>query len=651
MLYKYEMHVHDSLCSHCGHNPPEVIAKVYYDRGYAGMCFTNHFLQGSTAIDKTLPWEDKVRAYWNAYLRVKDWAKDKDFDILFGLEHHYGSGKEVLTYGIDLDFLLAHPNIDVASIKDYCDAVHEAGGFISQAHPFRRAPYIDPNVLPQPELWTPPKFTTPATPTKTTAAAMILQKKIIFTAPAAAIRTNSTNQTSEKPAWRSRTASKPKKSLQTRCSATTAAASSTVSFSPPSLPSPLFIISLSERNPHMESLKELYRIGTGPSSSHTMGPERAAHRFKEKYPQADRFLVTLYGSLAKTGKGHLTDDILVKTFAPLPVEIRFDLSDKPLPHPNTLELTAIENDKEIGFERVMSVGGGKILSEGETEDAPADVYPLSTFADIKAYCASRHMRLWQYAEECEGTEIWDYLKEVWRCMREAVTRGLETEGTLKGGLDVQRKAKMLYRQNHIDESAETRENRLVCAYAYAVSEENAAGGIIVTAPTCGSCGVLPSVLLYMQERRGFTDTEILHALAAGGIIGNLIKTNASISGAECGCQAEIGSACSMAAAALAELHGMELDQIEYAAEVAMEHHLGLTCDPVRGLVQIPCIERNAVAAMRAINALSLANFLTYTRKISFDVVVNTMYETGRDLFSKYRETGEGGLAKYYTGKK
>lgn len=401
----------------------------------------------------------------------------------------------------------------------------------------------------------------------------------------------------------------------------------------------------------MESLKELYRIGTGPSSSHTMGPERAAHRFKEKYPQAGRFLVTLYGSLAKTGKGHLTDDILVKTFAPLPVEIRFDLSDKPLPHPNTLELTAIENDKEIGFERVMSVGGGKILSEGETEDAPADVYPLSTFADIKAYCASRHMRLWQYAEECEGTEIWDYLKEVWRCMREAVTRGLETEGTLKGGLDVQRKAKMLYRQNHIDESAETRENRLVCAYAYAVSEENAAGGIIVTAPTCGSCGVLPSVLLYMQERRGFTDTEILHALAAGGIIGNLIKTNASISGAECGCQAEIGSACSMAAAALAELHGMELDQIEYAAEVAMEHHLGLTCDPVRGLVQIPCIERNAVAAMRAINALSLANFLTYTRKISFDVVVNTMYETGRDLFSKYRETGEGGLAKYYTGKK
>ena len=636
MLYKYEMHVHDSLCSHCGHNPPEVIAKVYYDRGYAGMCFTNHFLQGSTAIDKTLPWEDKVRAYWNAYLRVKDWAKDKDFDILFGLEHHYGSGKEMLTYGIDLDFLLAHPNIDVAPIKDYCDAVHEAGGFISQAHPFRRAPYIDPNVFPQPELLDAAEIYNAGNSDEDNSRGYDFAKEnhLYGTSGGDTHEQHEPNIGKAGMAFPYRI--KTEKELANalfrhdgRC----------------------IINGVILKGKHMESLKELYRIGTGPSSSHTMGPERAAHRFKEKYPQADRFLVTLYGSLAKTGKGHLTDDILVKTFAPLPVEIRFDLSDKPLPHPNTLELTAIENDKEIGFERVMSVGGGKILSEGETEDAPADVYPLSTFADIKAYCASRHMRLWQYAEECEGTEIWDYLKEVWRCMREAVTRGLETEGTLKGGLDVQRKAKMLYRQNHIDESAETRENRLVCAYAYAVSEENAAGGIIVTAPTCGSCGVLPSVLLYMQERRGFTDTEILHALAAGGIIGNLIKTNASISGAECGCQAEIGSACSMAAAALAELHGMELDQIEYAAEVAMEHHLGLTCDPVRGLVQIPCIERNAVAAMRAINALSLANFLTYTRKISFDVVVNTMYETGRDLFSKYRETGEGGLAKYYTGKK
>ena len=401
----------------------------------------------------------------------------------------------------------------------------------------------------------------------------------------------------------------------------------------------------------MESLKELYRIGTGPSSSHTMGPERAAKRFKEKNLQADEFLVTLYGSLAKTGPGHLTDDILKKTFAPRPVEIRFDFSDKPLSHPNTMELSALKDGEVIDFQRVISVGGGKIQTEGEAEpDTPSDVYPLSTFADIKEYCTQNRLHLWQYAELCEGDGIWLYLGEVWKTMKNAVARGLDTEGTLKGGLDVQRKAKMLYRQKHIDESAETRENRLVCSYAYAVSEENAAGGVIVTAPTCGACGVLPAVLLYMQERRGFSDTDILHALATGGIIGNLIKTNASISGAECGCQAEIGSACSMAAAALAELHGMDLDQIEYAAEVAMEHHLGLTCDPVRGLVQIPCIERNAVAAMRAINALSLANFLTYTRKISFDVVVHTMYETGRDLFSKYRETGEGGLAKYYNGK-
>lgn len=401
----------------------------------------------------------------------------------------------------------------------------------------------------------------------------------------------------------------------------------------------------------MESLKELYRIGTGPSSSHTMGPERAAKRFRDKNPQADAFSITLFGSLAKTGPGHLTDDILVKTLAPLPVDIVFDFSDAPLLHPNTMELRALKNGEVIATERVISVGGGKIQTVGEAEaDTPADVYPLSTFSDIKEYCTQHNIRLWQYAEQCEGSDIWHYLSEVWQCMKKAVARGLDTEGTLKGGLDVQRKAKMLYRQKHIDESAETRENRLVCSYAYAVSEENAAGGVIVTAPTCGACGVLPAVLLYMQERRGFSDTEIIHALASGGIIGDLIKTNASISGAECGCQAEIGSACSMAAAALAELHGMDLDQIEYAAEVAMEHHLGLTCDPVRGLVQIPCIERNAVAAMRAINALSLANFLTYTRKISFDVVVHTMYETGCDLFSKYRETGEGGLAKYYNGK-
>ena len=398
----------------------------------------------------------------------------------------------------------------------------------------------------------------------------------------------------------------------------------------------------------MESLKELYRIGRGPSSSHTMGPSYAAARFREAFPQADGFSVTLFGSLAKTGKGHLTDVAVKDAFAPVPTQVVFDTETDVKKHPNTMELEAFQKGTSLGSWQVYSVGGGKIEIEGQPAAAAQNVYPHSTFAEIKEYCQAREIRLWQYAEECEGKELWDYLSEVWQQMKSAVKSGLNTEGVLRGGLNVQRKAKVLFRQRHIDESAETRENRLVCAYAFAVSEENAGGGTIVTAPTCGACGVLPAVMLYQQERHGFSDIEVIHALAAAGIIGNIIKTNASISGAECGCQAEIGSACSMASAGLAELFGMDLDQIEYAAEVAMEHHLGLTCDPIGGLVQIPCIERNAVAAMRAINALSLANFLTYTRKISFDMVVQTMYETGRDLFSKYRETSEGGLAKIYT---
>ena len=400
----------------------------------------------------------------------------------------------------------------------------------------------------------------------------------------------------------------------------------------------------------MESLRELYRIGRGPSSSHTMGPSHAAALFKKEYPQADRFRAALYGSLAKTGKGHLTDVAIVDAFAPLPAEILWETAtpEDSLPHPNTMDLEAFQGDSLLGRWRVFSVGGGKIQIEGRPSVAPQDVYPLSTFREIKAYCEENNKFLWQFVEENEGPVIWDYLRDVWKQMKATVYAGLNTEGVLHGGLGVQRKAKYLIRQRHMDESAETRENRKVCAYAFAVSEENAGGGVVVTAPTCGASGVLPAVLLFKQEQHGFSDTEVCHALATAGVIGNIIKTNASISGAECGCQAEVGSACSMAAAGLAELYHMELDQIEYAAEVAMEHHLGLTCDPIGGLVQIPCIERNAVAAMRAINALSLANFLTYTRKISFDVVVRTMYETGRDLFSKYRETSEGGLAKVYT---
>lgn len=398
----------------------------------------------------------------------------------------------------------------------------------------------------------------------------------------------------------------------------------------------------------MESLKELYRIGKGPSSSHTMGPEKASRLFKEEHPQAAAFEVTLYGSLSKTGAGHGTDKIIEDTFAPVPVKMIFAADDKKTPHPNTMELEAFDqNGASLDFWRVFSVGGGKIEIEGKPDAVPQNVYKLNSFAEIKEYCTENGLTLSGYVMEAEGEEIFHYLLDVWSAMRESIKRGLKSDGTLPGGLEVQRRAKYLYNQRHMDETPETRENRIVCAYAFAVSEENAAGGTIVTAPTCGACGVLPAVLAYMQEKKGFTDYQVAEGLAAAGIIGNLIKTNASISGAECGCQAEIGSACSMAAAGLAELLGMDLDQVECAAEAAMEHHLGLTCDPISGLVQIPCIERNAVAAMRAINAVSLANFLTNTRKISFDTVIKTMYETGRDLFSKYRETSEGGLAKHY----
>lgn len=399
----------------------------------------------------------------------------------------------------------------------------------------------------------------------------------------------------------------------------------------------------------MESLTELYRIGRGPSSSHTIAPTRAAEIFLAENPEAARFQATLYGSLSKTGAGHMTDTAILDVLGRDRCQIVF--SDKPeaaLPHPNTMVFEAFDASGAVTASmEVYSVGGGRIAIKGRPAEEPQDVYRLSSFAEIHAYCEEKGLRLCEYVYEAEGEAIKAYLAKVWQQMQETIRRGLEAEGVLQGGLQVQRKARFLYRQNHIDETPQTRENRLVCSFAYAVSEENADGGIIVTAPTCGASGVLPATLYYMQKNRHFSDEQIVDALATAGLIGNLIKTNASISGAECGCQAEVGSACSMAAAGLAELFGMEIDQIEYAAEVAMEHHLGLTCDPISGLVQIPCIERNAVAAMRAINALSLANFLTHTRKISFDMVVKTMYETGRDLFSKYRETSEGGLAKNY----
>lgn len=401
------------------------------------------------------------------------------------------------------------------------------------------------------------------------------------------------------------------------------------------------------KNNSMPSIKELYRIGSGPSSSHTIGPERACSLFKKEYPEADCFRVVLFGSLAQTGKGHGTEAAVIRAIEPVKVKVEYNRQKSDLPHPNTMELYAYKNGSLLGSRTVCSIGGGQLKIDGMDLKENINLYPLHSFEEISAYCRKNDLRLWQYVEKIEGKEIRGFLLTIWNAMKESIKLGLADTGCLPGILNVQKKAKYLYEQRHIDESNETKENRLVCSYAFAVSEQNACGETIVTAPTCGASGVLPAVLFYEQGKKGFSDDEIVNALATASVIGNLIKTNASISGAECGCQAEIGSACSMAAAALGELFSMSLEQIEYAAEVALEHHLGLTCDPIYGLVQIPCIERNAVAAMRAINAVNLANFLTNTRKISFDLVVQTMYETGIDLSKSYRETSEGGLAKLY----
>lgn len=396
----------------------------------------------------------------------------------------------------------------------------------------------------------------------------------------------------------------------------------------------------------MKTLKELYQIGSGPSSSHTMAPEKIAKIFKEEYPEAT-FKVHLYGSLARTGKGHGTDTVLKKVLGK-DTEIIFDYDKTDIPHPNTLDAEVFKGGNRIACRRAYSLGGGAYRIEGEVADAAPQVYPHKSFAEIKEYCIKNDIRLSDYVFRIEP-DIREYLDTIWETMVFAIKRGLSAEGVLPGGLGLQRKAKFLYSQRHIDESPETRENRMVCSYAFAVAEENAAGGTIVTAPTCGSSGVLPAVLYYVQKTRNVSKDAILRGLAVAGLIGNIIKTNASVSGAECGCQAEIGSACAMAAGGLAEMFELGYDQIEYATEICIEHHLGLTCDPVAGLVQIPCIERNAVAAMRALNALSLADFLFSTRKVSLDAIIEVMYETGKDLSSRYRETSEAGMAKLYTG--
>ena len=401
----------------------------------------------------------------------------------------------------------------------------------------------------------------------------------------------------------------------------------------------------------MKSIRQVYKKGHGPSSSHTMGPEKAAAIMLMLCPKADSVTVTLYGSLAKTGKGHKTDVTIRNVFDPIPVDIIFNTNDNvQLLHQNTMDFSAYEKGELLLQKRFLSIGGGDIIEAGDSLPPEEDVYDFNSFAEIASYCKEHNIRLSEYVRRVEGDGIFDYLTEIWEMMQRSISEGLSQSGTLDGGLEVQRRAQQLYNQRHMDESQSTYEHRIVCSYAFAASEQNAGGGRIVTAPTCGSCGVVPSVLKYYKDEKRYKDSEILNALAVGGLIGALVKTNASVSGAECGCQAEIGTACSMAAAALAELFGMGIDQIEYAAEIAMEHHLGLTCDHIDGLVQIPCIERNAVAAMRAMNAVTLANFLTFTRKISFDLVVKTMYDTGRDLNLSYRETSDGGLAKLYRSK-
>jgi len=400
----------------------------------------------------------------------------------------------------------------------------------------------------------------------------------------------------------------------------------------------------------METIKDIFRIGQGPSSSHTMGPARAAEQFKARYPAASQFRVTLYGSLAATGKGHLTDKAICAALAPAPVEILWEPRQELPLHPNGMHFDALdESGSSLGGWNVYSTGGGAILGEDEAGKSSAvkTVYDLNNMRDILKYCTQRGIAFWEYVEGREGPEIWDYLSQVKQVMYAAIDRGIHAEGVLPGGLGLSRKAWMFYRKVNLTGPSRIQAEGYLPAYALAVAEENAAGGQIVTAPTCGSCGVVPAVLRHVQEHVDCHEEAVLHALATAGLVGNLIKHNASISGAQVGCQGEIGAACAMAAAAATQLMGGTIRQIEYAAEMGLEHHLGLTCDPVDGLVQIPCIERNVFAATRAITCANYANFSDGSHRVSFDEVVQVMKQTGHDLPSLYRETSFGGLAKAY----
>ncbi len=400
----------------------------------------------------------------------------------------------------------------------------------------------------------------------------------------------------------------------------------------------------------MESLRELYRVGVGPSSSHTMGPKYAAEKFLDKNPGAEKFRVTLFESLAATGKGHLTDWAVLSVLGEERTELLWKAEEKMPEHPNGMFFEALDgSNKVLDSWKVYSVGGGAIREEGAQSSSNQPVYGLSTIASIMAHCEDKGITYWEYVEKCEGPEIWDFLREIWRVMDESLERGLDAEGVLPGSIGLRRQAKSYYRRTRLA-GPDMQLTGLTTAYALAVSEENAAGGVIVTAPTCGSCGIVPATLKYLQQIQDLKENDLIRALATAGLFGNVIKTNASISGAEVGCQGEVGSACAMASAAATQLMGGTLRQIEYAAEMGLEHHLGLTCDPVDGLVQIPCIERNACASTRALARAQMSILSDGSHRIPFDEVVSVMRETGHDLPSLYRETSGGGLAKAYNSR-
>jgi L-serine dehydratase len=392
----------------------------------------------------------------------------------------------------------------------------------------------------------------------------------------------------------------------------------------------------------MESIRNLYKIGHGPSSSHTMAPQKAALMFRNENEYASSFRVTLYGSLAATGKGHMTDIAIINTLQPYPTEIIWEPAIVLPFHTNGMKFEAIVKGEPVKEWIVYSIGGGD-LSDGKTKVNKETLYDKNTMKQILEWCQQTGKTFWEYVEDTEGKGIYDYLLEVWKTMEAAIHRGIDAEGLLPGGLGLQRKASM-YSIKAKGYQGSMKSRALIYSYALAVSEENASGNIIVTAPTCGSSGTLPSVLYHLNVNHNFSDQKITRALATAGLIGNIVKTNASVSGAEVGCQGEVGVACAMAAGAACQLFGGSPQQIEYAAEMGLEHHLGLTCDPVCGLVQVPCIERNAFAAARALDSCSFAMLSDGKHLINFDKVVRTMQQTGHDLPSLYKETSMGGLA-------